>query len=75
MDVKLLLETLSITDTAIGEWVNVIGYIMKEHPEKQTEKGVIFVQALGLWSAKSIKLKDYEDFLDLRQTTYKDDKR
>lgn len=73
MDVKLLVETLSSTDIAIGEWVNVIGYRMRDHPEKQTENGIAFVQALVLWSAKSIKLKEYENSLELRQDTYKDD--
>lgn len=91
VDVMLLRSTLHSTDTAIGEWVNVMGYVTKcpEHPEiirqeiksnmilinakspnptafsKKSLKDDLFpakvyLQAIVLWSAKGIKLQEYE---------------
>lgn len=58
VDVNILLSTLKSTDTQIGEWINVIGYV-QEREVKLGHKAVR-VQAIMLWSAGSIKLADYE---------------
>ena len=68
VDVKLLLNTLKSTDTQIGEWVNVIGYITidQQIPPKQPNghNSDIQVQAIVLWSSGSLKLGGYEKSLD-----------
>jgi hypothetical protein len=65
VDVRLLLETLTSTDTRIGEWVNIIGYITEPMPTSLTARNPYHasIQAIVLWSAGSIKLDDYEKIL------------
>jgi len=67
VDVNLLLETLKSTDTRVGEWVNVMGYIMMPPEDRNVLTGchgtVTAVQAIVLWSAGSVKLEDYEKIL------------
>lgn len=67
MDVNLLLGTLHSTDTQLGEWVNVMGYITgplsSQHRNSGDKKANVFVQAIVLWSAGSVKLNEYENFL------------
>ena len=65
VDVQLLVSTLGSEQTRVGEWVNVIGYITSERPEKHPEKGnhrtdKILVQALCLWSAGPLDVHRYE---------------
>ena len=77
VDVNLLLSTLKPTDTQVGEWVNVIGYITsqptrtaKTEPRSASEAlkwAKVFVQAVMLWSAGSIKLGEYERVLAERK--------
>jgi hypothetical protein len=67
VDVNLLLSTLRSTDTQIGEWVNVMGYITTPPPKQfrnlEGRKVDVFVQAIILWSAGSVKLDEYEKLL------------
>jgi hypothetical protein len=67
VDVNLLLGTLHSTDTQLGEWVNVMGYITgplsSQHRNSEDKKANAFVQAIVLWSAGSVKLNEYENFL------------
>jgi hypothetical protein len=67
VDVNLLLGTLHSTDTRVGEWVNVMGYIRvpssKQDPRSEDKQANISVQAIVLWSAGSVKLDEYEKFL------------
>ena len=67
MDVNLLLGTLHSTDTRVGEWVNVMGYITvpssKQDRTCEDKQANISVQAIVLWSAGSVKLDEYEKFL------------
>jgi hypothetical protein len=67
VDVKLLLSTLKSTDTRIGEWVNVMGYITATPSTQRlgTEqtKSTTSVQAIVLWSAGSVRLEEYEKSL------------
>lgn len=58
MDIGLLVETMKTTDTQIGEWVNVVGYV-GDKVYAQGQAGVK-VQALMLWSAEGIDLSVYE---------------
>ena len=66
VDIQLLLETLKRDDIQIGEWVNIIGYVQEdakeEGRESAAEKGFvqIKVQAIILWSAGRINLREYE---------------
>jgi hypothetical protein len=73
VDVNLLLGTLHSTDTRVGEWVNVMGYITapssKQHRSSEDKQVNVSVQAIVLWSSGSVKLDEYEKFLvDLLQT-------
>ncbi len=67
VDVNLLLETLKSTDTRVGEWVNVMGYMTSLPGDHTVLSGfpgtVTTVQAIVLWSAGSVKLDDYEKIL------------
>jgi hypothetical protein len=67
VDVNLLLGTLHSTDTRIGEWVNVMGYITvpssKQDCRSKAKQANVSVQAVVLWSAGSVKVDEYEKFL------------
>jgi len=63
VDVRLLLNTLKSTDTQIGEWVNVIGYIVLGSTDISV-KPTIPVQAIVLWSSGPLKLDSYERSLN-----------
>lgn len=79
VDVNLLLSTLKPTDTQVGEWVNVIGYVTSEpvftirakHRSEASKRATASVQAVMLWSAGSIKLGDYERVLSERKEVEK----
>ena len=64
VDVRLLLENLESTDTRIGEWVNIIGYVATASPSSNdgivSLKNATCVQAIVFWSAGSINLEEYE---------------
>jgi hypothetical protein len=68
VNVRLLLETLKSTDTRLGEWVNVIGYVTEPfspgHSSVDVLKNTTSVQAIILWSAGSVKLEEYEKTLN-----------
>ncbi|KAI9831673.1 MAG: hypothetical protein M1819_004739 [Sarea resinae] len=72
VDVRLLLSSLKSTDTEVGEWVNVIGYIavpprtMKKSTMAMQRAQHVNVQAIMLWSAGAIKIDDYERTLEQR---------
>ncbi|CAO1602986.1 hypothetical protein XANCAGTX0491_006580 [Xanthoria calcicola] len=82
VDVNLLLEILKCTDTQVGEWVNVMGYVQGSEPEKggkkfngvgrqggnQANEGtVVKLQAVMLWSAGGVKVGEYEKALGRRK--------
>ena len=56
---------MKATDTQVGEWVNVIGYVGKDDKalkrRKRGEASTVRVQAVMLWSAGSVKLGEYEE--------------
>jgi hypothetical protein len=54
VDVKLLLSSLRATDTQVGEWVRVMGYISASAAKD------ILVQAQWLHTAGSVDLVEYE---------------
>ena len=75
VDVNLLLSTLKSTDTQIGEWVNVVGYVQRDIEDFKRERSemmilregqLVQIQAIMLWSAGSINLGDYEKALEAR---------
>ena len=65
VDLDLLLSTVKSTDTQIGEWINVIGYVedadgilgISRAGRKTT---IVKVRAIMLWSAGAIRLRQYE---------------
>ena len=83
VDVNLLLSTLKTTDTQVGEWVNVIGYLELSNEastSRQQQRGVeraqkrggkmtrvYGVQAIMLWSAGALRIADYERVLEERK--------
>lgn len=66
VDVRLLLETLRREETAVGEWVNVVGYVLGREDEAHAVKSVVEavvvvrLQAVLLWSAGPVRLEEYE---------------
>jgi hypothetical protein len=67
VDVKLLLNTMKSNETRIGEWLNVIGYVMerKHSINDYTDvQSIVPVQAIVLWSSGPLKLDNYERSLD-----------
>jgi hypothetical protein len=60
-------EGLPTTATAIGSWVNVVGYI-EQHHGKNSASGTA-VQATLLWGAGPMKMSDYERALQARKDT------
>lgn len=67
VDVRLLLERLDAEKTAVGQWVNVIGYISAsplKPPSKtrtsEQEALAVHIQALMLWSAGPLDIRRYE---------------
>jgi hypothetical protein len=54
-------EGLPSITTAVGSWVNVVGYV-QEHTASETR-----VQATMLWDAGAVKLEDYERALQARK--------
>ncbi len=81
VDVNLLLETLKHTDTQVGEWVNVMGYVQGVGEQRGGKKGarrgmeheasqgkIVKVQAVMLWSAGDVRVWEYERALNLRKS-------
>lgn len=69
VDVEHLLGTLKSSETQVGEWVNVMGYITPEPRDEHTMETQntwksAFIQAIVLWSAGPIRLDKYESSLD-----------
>ncbi|MCJ1338938.1 hypothetical protein MMC09_004227 [Bachmanniomyces sp. S44760] len=63
VDINLLLDAVKTTDTQIGEWVNVIGYLETKVTgiaKNGAAKSRNYVQGIMLWSAGPIKLREYE---------------
>jgi hypothetical protein len=64
VDVNLLLESLDSSQTRLGEWMNVMGYVTSKGPSKTAgpncDCGHTTVQAIVFWSAGPVKLDEYE---------------
>ena len=87
VDIDLLLETIVSTDTSVGEWINVTGYVTRIEPPATAEGGgvqrstgrpekgktgplpstVVHVQAVMLWSAGAVRVREYETTLQDRK--------
>lgn len=78
VDVNLLLSTLQRTDTQVGEWQNVVGYVQAHEDDGKWDRTdasrkagragiVVQVQAVLLWSAGSLKIGEYEKALEMRK--------
>lgn len=74
VDVNLLLETLKTSETRIGEWVNVVGYVTRQQSKSSShETGlaqVTSIQAIIYWSAGALKTDEYEDAVAESQNTH-----
>ncbi|KAK4104141.1 hypothetical protein N658DRAFT_419820 [Parathielavia hyrcaniae] len=65
VDVKLVLESLGMEQTSVGEWVNVVGYLTDIAPladGKESDRGSLAVhaQAVFVWSAGPFDIRRYE---------------
>lgn len=65
VDVELLLKNLKSSETDIGQWVHVIGYItsipkLKGQREQLPSPPNVGVQALVLWPAGDLDIVSYE---------------
>ena len=67
VDIKLVRGNMKARDTMKGEWVNVVGYIQREQNEKEKEKGGVRVQALMIWSAAGVRVREYESAVEERE--------
>ncbi len=71
VDVNLLLETLGHEQTRIGEWLNVIGYVMSTSRTKNTSKNtrtVVYIQAVLVWPTGPLDVGKYEAMVDKQLT-------
>ncbi|QSZ31703.1 hypothetical protein DSL72_001270 [Monilinia vaccinii-corymbosi] len=64
VNVQLLLNVLKSHETRIGEWVNILGYIVDLDGQQDTKDRLpgteISIRAIVLWSAGAIQLDAYE---------------
>lgn len=67
VDVRLILEELDAEKTAVGQWVNIIGYIAAspaslagQFKKLNQDPPTVYVQALVLWSAGPLNTDRYE---------------
>ncbi|OHW97058.1 Ten1 domain-containing protein [Colletotrichum incanum] len=70
VDVQLLLGTIKLDQTQIGEWVNVVGYVTPLPPGMRAKRTTreakkVAVQALLLWSAGPLDLQRYESTFEI----------
>lgn len=70
VDIKLLVTTLKGSETRIGEWVNVMGYIQTQQQSagQTSNSHSVQVQALVLWSSGPFSLDRYERCLESKRT-------
>lgn len=70
VDVNLLLKSLKTHETAVGEWVNVMGYIKRGRNRTSTknDEPKIWVQAILLWSSGPLNLQTYEQTIHRKLT-------
>lgn len=61
--IELVLETLQPGMTRIGEWLNVVGYVV-DRPVGKTDKADAHVQALMVWSTGPMNVQQYERALE-----------
>lgn len=71
VNIQLLLSSLKSHETRVGEWVNVVGYIVglkgqQDSRDRPVETG-INLRAIVLWSSGPIQLDAYERSLMLRE--------
>ena len=64
VDVTLQLATLKSTDTRVGEWVHVIGYVQAQSQEASRDNKIVPIQAIILWPTGPFQLHTYEKTLD-----------
>lgn len=58
VDLRLVLETIEPGMTSVGEWVNVIGYVVGGWGSEEGADGR--VQALVMWSTGPLDVGEYE---------------
>jgi hypothetical protein len=66
VDVKLILENLNHTQTDVGQWVHVVGYVtstnaIRENRQNWASEASVDIQALVLWSACDLDIAAYEN--------------
>ena len=61
VDVTLVLESLQTDQTRIGEWLNVVGYIVASPPNQDCSRAD--VQAILIWSTGPLDVQQYENAL------------
>ena len=88
VNVNIVLSTLKSTDTQVGEWVNIMGYV-EEVPRglgkgngngegrgngMGEKRGIspVRIQAIMLWSAGGLRLGEYEEAVLARLKTDRD---
>ena len=69
VDIGLVGPTIKSTDTQVGEWVNVMGYVGEKIAGATKREIGVRVQALMLWSAGALIIKDYERAVQGRRAT------
>jgi hypothetical protein len=60
VNIELLLETLKPGLTHVGEWVNIVGFVLDGSRAAQAERASAHVQALMVWSTGPLDVGQYE---------------
>ena len=69
LEISLIREDLRESDTAIGTWLNVVGYVQSiAKPKSGLCKPK--VQALAVWDAGSVNIEAYSEALDARNRIF-----
>ncbi|KAI9735840.1 MAG: hypothetical protein M1834_001305 [Cirrosporium novae-zelandiae] len=64
VNIDLVLSSMTWSDFSIGEWINIVGYIVEaKNGRKSSTIKRVDVQAILLWSAGAINLVEYEESL------------
>lgn len=72
VDVELILHLLNSELTSVGEWVNVIGYIIPRDKSEESETQDsnttrVYIQAMMLWSTGPLDVRKYEESFIMNQ--------
>ena len=69
LEIDLIREDLRESDTAVGTWLNVVGYV-KTVAKSKSGLYKPKVQALATWDARSVNIEAYSEALNARNRIF-----